>query len=79
MLNTLYIHKRYLTIREDYFMTTENKNRFTVISNGNYVVEPEVQKSISGHSNPFYEKLLNFRNLQEQQKKRFTVEDLLKW
>ena len=60
-------------------MSTENKNRFTVISNDNYIVEPEPQKVISSHSNPFYEKLLTFRNLQEQQKKRFSVEDLLKW
>ena len=31
------------------------------------------------HTNPMYEKLLNFRNLQEQQKKKFSVEDLLRW
>ena len=60
-------------------MTTENQNKFTVISNNNYVVEPEPQKVLSGVSNPFYEKLLTFRNLQEQQKKRFSVDDLLKW
>jgi len=29
------------------------------------------------HTNPMYEKLLNFR--EKQKKKRFTVEDLLKW
>ena len=60
-------------------MATGNKNRFTVISNDNIEVVNEPTKTISGHSNPFYEKLLNFRNLQEQQKKRFTVEELLKW
>ena len=27
------------------------------------------------HTNPLYEKLLNFRNLQEQQKKKFSVDD----
>ena len=60
-------------------MTTRNKGRFTVITNDNINNVPEVTKTISGHSNPFYEKLLNFRNLQEHQKKRFTVEELLKW
>ena len=60
-------------------MATENKGRFTVITNDNIKEAPDVTKTITGHSNPFYEKLLNFRNLQEQQKKRFTVEELLKW
>lgn len=60
-------------------MTTENKNRFTVISNDTLEVIKETPKVTEGHSNPFYEKLLTFRNLQEQQKKRFTVDDLLKW
>jgi hypothetical protein len=41
--------------------------------------EPEQNINNSYHSNPMYQKLLNFRNLQEQQKKRFTVDDLLKW
>lgn len=79
-LNTLYIHKRYLTIREALIMTTEKKSRFTVITNTeiNTAKEPDNIQS-SYHSNPMYEKLLNFRNLQEQQKKRFSVEDLLKW
>ena len=61
-------------------MTTEKKSRFTVISNTeiNTAKEPDIVNN-NYHSNPMYEKLLNFRNLQEQQKKRFTVEDLLKW
>ena len=62
-------------------MTTENKRRFTVISNTDYkeatAKEPD-NISFNYHSNPMYEKLLNFRNLQEQQKKRFTVDDLFK-
>ena len=29
------------------------------------------------HTNPMYEKLLNFK--EKQKRKRFTVEDLLKW
>ena len=33
--------------------------------------------NISYHSNPIYEKLLKFR--EQEKKKRFTVEDLLKW
>ena len=62
-------------------MTTENKKRFTVISNIDKAesIEPKPKIDNSYHSNPMYQKLLNFRNLQEQQKKRFTVEDLLKW
>ena len=65
-------------------MTTEKKMRFTVITNKDLEINKEVQEkeynvSTSYHTNPMYEKLLNFRNLQEQQKKKFSVEDLLKW
>ena len=61
-------------------MTTEKKSRFTVITNTNLdTVKEQNNLNTSYHSNPMYEKLLNFRNLQEQQKKRFSVEDLLKW
>ena len=62
-------------------MTTEKKSRFTVISNEEIkTVKPQEHITEQNyHSNPMYEKLLNFRNLQEQQKKRFTVDDLLKW
>ena len=62
-------------------MTTEKKSRFTVITNTEITTakEPKPDINNSYHSNPMYQKLLNFRNLQEQQKKRFTVEDLLKW
>ena len=62
-------------------MTTEKNSRFRVISG----TEIETRKNLEHnteenyHSNPMYQKLLNFRNLQEQQKKRFTVDDLLKW
>lgn len=65
-------------------MTTEKKSRFTVISNTdisykeNKAKEPEIITPANYHSNPMYEKLLNFRNLQEQQKKKFTVDDLFK-
>ena len=64
-------------------MTTEKKSRFTVITNTDIVTdtakESEYITSKDYHTNPMYEKLLNFRNLQEQQKKKFSVEDLLRW
>ena len=62
-------------------MTTEKKSRFTVITNSDIETTKELEHKIDNnyHSNPMYQKLLNFRNLQEQQKKRFSVEDLLKW
>ena len=62
-------------------MTTEKKSRFTVITNTEIDTVKEFNENLNTefHSNPIYEKLLNFRNLQEKQKKRFTVEDLLKW
>lgn len=63
-------------------MTTENKKSFSVITNTNIdtntIKEPEAPLKESYHSNPMYEKLLNFRNLQEQQKKKFSVDDLFK-
>jgi len=43
----------------------QSDNRYTTTPNENY------------HTNPMYEKLLNFKELQK--KKRFSVEDLLKW
>ena len=61
-------------------MTTEKKSRFTVISNtqGQDVEELDNKSNAGFHSNPMYEKLLNFKNLQEQQKKKFSVDDLFK-
>ena len=62
-------------------MTTEKKSRFTVITNEEVkIVHPRTYtEEKTYHSNPMYEKLLKYRSLQEQQKKRFSVEDLLKW
>ena len=62
-------------------MTTEKKSRFTVISNNEPVSKslPDIHTDSGFQTNPIYEKLLNFRNLQEQQKKRFSIEELLKW
>lgn len=65
-------------------MTTEKKSRFTVINNEEYVniAQEEVskvpQENLDYQSNPIYQRLLNFRNLQEKQKKRFSVDDLFK-
>ena len=62
-------------------MTTENKRRFTVITSENVettkAIEPAIEHN-NYQTNPMYEKLLNFRNLQEQQKKKFSVDDLFK-
>ncbi|GEM_PF-2490296 len=67
-------------------MTTDKERRFTVITNTEAEVrakENEREKSATPppdfgyHTNPMYEKLLKFK--EEQKKKRFTVEDLLKW
>ena len=70
MINTLYIHKRYLVISE-VFMSQEKRQRFTVIENQQYGVKSDIVETESSfHTNPMYEKLLNFRNLQEQQKKK---------
>ena len=61
---------------------TRNRENFTVISNSGLEtsknLEREKNTNNEYHSNPMYEKLLNFRNLQEQQKKRFSVDDLFK-
>lgn len=60
-------------------MTTEKQSRFTVISNEHIkATEPELSTNTEYHTNPMYEKLLQFRNLQEQQKKKFSVDDLFK-
>jgi len=66
-------------------MTDKEKRRFTVISNTDIdTLEHRQQKDTETppdtrgyQTNPMYEKLLNFQELQK--KKRFTVEDLLKW
>lgn len=61
-------------------MSTERKH-FAVITNENYQVKEVEHKNHSNpigySSNPMYEKLLNYK--QTQEKKRFTVDDLLKW
>lgn len=60
-------------------MSQEKRQRFTVIENQQYGVKSDIVETESSfHTNPMYEKLLNFRNLQEQQKKKFSVDDLFK-
>ena len=62
-------------------MTEERKSRFAVINNSEAQVDQKTtisKPNNSGyHSNPMYQKLLNYKQIQE--KKKFTVDDLLKW
>ena len=62
-------------------MTEERKSRFAVINNSEAQVNQKTtisKPNDSGyHSNPMYQKLLNYKQIQE--KKKFTVDDLLKW
>ena len=70
-------------------MEKETKRRLTIVSSNEELnVAENVQESVKRkeyttpsdlnyHTNPIYEKLLNFK--ESQKKKRFTVEDLLKW
>ena len=63
-------------------MTAEDKHKFTVITNSELETVKEIEstqrENAEYHSNPMYQKLLEFRALQEKQKKRFSVEDLFK-
>ena len=64
-------------------MNKQKSSRLTVITNSKQEIKEEVlQSNITENNryqtNPMYEKLLNFRNLQENQKKRFSVDDLFK-
>jgi len=70
-------------------MTEKKKRNLSIVSdNPAKIKEKQYERTwheenvtpppdISYHTNPMYEKLLNFR--ESQKKKRFTVEDLLKW
>jgi hypothetical protein len=75
-------------------MTNDKSQRFTVINNRELLVKEQAKQQTKEESaykdlskmatqtdfqtNPIYEKLLNFRNLQDAQKKRFSVDDLFK-
>ena len=63
-------------------MTAKEKRVLTVINGKELpkVIEKKKEHNESSniHSNPMYEKLLNFRNLQEAQKKKFSVDDLFR-
>lgn len=62
-------------------MSTEKQSNFTVIKNDELInkqaesLQTNPIKEVS--VNPYYEKLMQFS--ENQKKKRFTVEDLLKW
>jgi hypothetical protein len=70
-------------------MEKETKRRLTIVSSNEELnvdiskLEREKRKDyttppdLNYHTNPMYEKLLNFK--ESQKKKRFTVDDLLKW
>ena len=64
-------------------MTQHEQQKFTVIENNNYIDKERIrQRDSIGNSakyqtNPFYERLVKFSN--EKSRKKFTVEDLLKW
>ncbi len=57
-------------------MTTEQKKRFTVISNNDFN-HSEKERHRAYQTNPLKEKLMKFAN--EECGKKFSVEDLLKW
>ena len=57
-------------------MTTEQKKRFTVISNNDFN-NSEKERHRTYQTNPLKEKLMKFTN--EEAGKKFGIEDLLKW
>ena len=57
-------------------MTTEQRKRFTVITNHEFEHEEKV-KYKSYQTNPLQEKLMKFVN--NEGGKKFSVDDLLKW
>lgn len=63
-------------------MTTENRAKLSLIVNNDIEYHTNLQETSLDTSggyttNPMYEKLVKFKL--EQKRKRFTVEDLLKW
>ena len=59
-------------------MATEKRNLTVVVNNSQQKETITENLEQNYQSNPFYEKLLKFRDLQNLQKKRFTVDDLFK-
>ena len=57
-------------------MTTEQRKRFTVITNQE-LVHKEKEKNVSYQTNPLREKFMKFVN--NEAGKKFSVDDLLKW
>ena len=70
-------HGRELTLISNNMDSVIEKDKNTEaqerIKRREHVTQPEAEY----RTNPMYEKLLKFR--EKQKKKRFTVEDLLKW
>ena len=58
-------------------MTTEQRKRFTVISNNDFNHSEEKERHRTYQTNPLKEKLMKFTN--EEAGKKFGIEDLLKW
>lgn len=59
-------------------MTTSERKKFTVISNENFENETGFkEKHKSYQTDPLREKFVKFVN--EEKKRKFSVEDLLKW
>lgn len=61
-------------------MGFDKKTKFSVISNSNIKEDKDSIKDnkYNYQSNPIYQKLLNFKNLQDSQKTKFSVDDLFK-
>ena len=55
-----------------------SKSNSAIIHTGYDAAPGTLESQLVVAANPMYEKLLNFRNLQEQQKKKFSVDDLFK-
>lgn len=57
-------------------MATEQRPELRVITNLQHESEQKTSANAGYHTNPMYEKLIKFTS---DKKRRFTVEDLLKW
>ena len=57
-------------------MMDEKRPKFTVISNNSAEQQTKPKYDSGYQTNPFYERLVKFAN--DKQRKRFTVEDLLR-
>lgn len=61
-----------------FYMTTDEKKRFTVISNENFGKKTDSEERHKSYqTDPLRERFVKFVN--EEKKRKFSVEDLLKW